>query len=214
MATIVNHGIIDGACVYYTHMVADGAARGTGVGYRLLHHALESSHHGLVITVLDHERRQLAVQFTQQQQVTIAHLVEDGDGVALAIIRLAVSVDSAHVGDIAAVADGHVVQVVADILDQAVVADSHVAQRGIVDAAVLHKAFGNLYCSASVTQTRPAIKLHSVTTARIKIGRHLNFIPVLCPTVIPFQGFDLLVGQLEVFFHVLDILQSIMWAQR
>ena len=202
LASVIDDGVDDNACVDNLHMVADGAALWTGIGHGLSDHALDGTHHGFVITMLDHEGRQLAIEFTEQQQVAVAHLVEDCDGVALAIVGLALGVDGAHVGDVAPVTDGHVIQVITDILDQAVVADSHVAQRSVIDAAILYKAVGNFHGAAAISQARPAVELHTVATAGIKVSSHHDIVPVLCPTIFFLQGLDLLFGQMEVFFHV------------
>ena len=205
LAAIIEDRVDDDTRVDHAHVVTDGAATGAGFLDRLRHHALDGIHHGLVVAMLDHKRRQLAVEVSQQQQVAVAHLVEHGDGVALAVVGIANGVDGAHIRDIAPVTDGHIIQIVTDILDEAVVSDGHIAQRGVVDAAVLHKAVSDFHCSAAVTQSRPSVELHTMAAARVIIGRYLDVFPVLCPTVILFQGFDLLVCQLEVFFHVLDI---------
>ena len=76
--------------------------------------------------MLDHEGRQLAIEFVQQQQVAITHLVEHSNCVPLAIVRFSHGVNGAHVRDIATITDGHIIQVVADILNQAVITDGHI----------------------------------------------------------------------------------------
>lgn len=183
-------------------MVANGAARWSGFRDRLGHHPLDGFHQGLVVAMLYHERSQLAVKFTEQQEVAVAHFVKDCNGVSLTVVGLALGLDGAHIGDVATVTNDHVIQIVADILDEAVIANGHIAQRGIVDAAVLHEAVGDLHCAAAVTQAGPAVELHTMAAAGVKVGRHHDIIPVLRPAVFFLQGFDLLVSEMEVFFHI------------
>ena len=183
-------------------MVADGAALGARLLNSMCHHAPDGVHHGLVVTVLHHQGSKLAVQVAEQQQVAVTHLVEYRDGVALAIVGVTLRVDGAHIGDIAAVTNCHVVQVVADILNQAVVADGHVAQRGIVDAAVFHKAVGDFDSAFATAQACPAVELHTMAALDIKLISYSYFVPVLSPAVVLLQRFNLLLSQLEVFFHI------------
>ena len=152
LAAIVDDAVDDHARVDHAHVVADGAAGRTGFLDRLRHHALDGLHHGFVVAMLDHQGRQLAIEVTQQQQVAVAHLVKHGDGVALAVVGLAQGVDGAHVRDIAAVANGHIIQVVADVLDEAVVANGHIAQRGVVDTAVFHETVGDFHGALAVAE--------------------------------------------------------------
>lgn len=113
--------------------------------------------------MLDHEGRELAVQLIEQQQVAIAHLVEHGDGVSLSVIGLADGVDGADVRDVASVANGHIVEVVADVLDETSVADGNIAQRGVIDTAVLDKTVGHLDGALAIAQFYPSVKLHAMT---------------------------------------------------
>ena len=65
---------------------------------------------------------------------------------SLAVIGMALGIDGAHIGDVAAVADGDV------------------AQRRVIDAAVLDKAFGDFDGAVSTAQACRSVKLHSMAT--------------------------------------------------
>ena len=114
--------------------------------------------------MLDHESRELAIELAEHHQVAFAHLIEHGNGVPLCVIGLAMGLDGAHVRHIASVADAHVMKVVADVFDKTTVADGHIAQCGIVDAAVFHEALSDLNGPLAIAQTDPAVKLDTVAS--------------------------------------------------
>ena len=155
--------------------------------------------------MLDHEGGELAVQLVEQQQVAVPHLVKHCYSVSLTVIGFAHGVDGADIGNVAPVTDVDSIQVVADVLNQASVTDGHVAQRGIIDATVLDKALSNLDSAFAAAQTCPTIELHAMAALGVKVISYLYLVPILSPTVVSFQGIDLLVCKVSVFFHELDI---------
>ena len=186
-------------------MVADGAALGTGFLDRLSYHSFDGFHHRLVVAMLDHERCKLAVEFAEQHQIAVSHLVKDSNGVSLTIIGVALGVDGAHIRNIASVTDGDVVHVVADVLDEASVTDGDIAQCRVIDATILDKPFSNLDCTFAVAQSCPTVELNTMTATGVKVVSYQDVVPVLCPAIFFLQGLDFLLGQVSVFFHVIVI---------
>ena len=58
------------------------------------------------------------------------------------------------------------------VLDEAVVADGHIAQCGVVDAAVFHEAVGDFHGPPPVAQASPAIELHAMAAAGVEVICH------------------------------------------
>ena len=63
LASVIDNGVDDDTGVDDAHVVADGAAFGSRSGYRVGHHAFDGVHQRLVLSVLDHQGRQLTVKF-------------------------------------------------------------------------------------------------------------------------------------------------------
>ena len=142
---------------------------------------------GLVVLVLHHEGGQLRVEFTEQGDVAVAHLVEHGDGGAGAVGGSLGGLDGGDVGDVAVVADGVVVDEVAHLLDEAVVTHADVAQRGIVDAGVLHEALAHLYLLLEGAQLYVAVEDDPMEVVGTEVLCHLHPRPVFGPAAVGFE---------------------------
>ena len=90
-----------------------------------------------VVGMLHHEGSSLTIEAVKEQHITLADLVEHGDEIAFAISGTLGCFESTDIRDVAAIANGVVVDVVSYILYQTVVADSDIAQCGIEDARML-----------------------------------------------------------------------------
>ena len=84
--------------------------------------------------MLHHEGGQLAVQPAEKDEVSVAHFVEHGDEVTFAVGGAFGGLHRADIRDVAVVTNRIVVDKVAHILNQAVVAHRYVSKRGVVDA--------------------------------------------------------------------------------
>ena len=120
----------------------------------------------LVAEMLHHEGGKLAIEVVEEDDVAVAHLVEYGDEVALAKGGSLGRLHLRDVGDIAVVADSVVVDVVACLLDEAIVADGDIAERGVVDARVFLEAGAYLDVLLHLAQSDVAIEHHAVVKLR------------------------------------------------
>ena len=112
-----------------------------------LHHLSHSLKERSVAGIFDHEGGQLAVEPPEEDYVARSHLIEHGYHFSLAKGALIGGLHGGEVGDIAVVTYDIVVDVVPDILYQAVVSHLYVPERGIVDARVLVESLAHLYLS-------------------------------------------------------------------
>ena len=134
LAEVVDHTVGDFLGVDNLHVVADASTLrhlGVDVGLDELANALLEF---LVGEVLHHEGGELTVEVGEEDDVSFAHLIEHAHQVPLAVGGSLGGLQGRDVGDIAIVTDGIVVDEIADVLDETVVTDGHVAKCGIVDA--------------------------------------------------------------------------------
>ena len=94
----------------------------------------------LVPEILHHEGSQLRVEVAEEDDVAVAHLVEDTHQMTFSVGGSFGSLYRRDVRDVALVAYGVVVDEVAHLLDEAVVANGDVTQRGVVDARMFGEA--------------------------------------------------------------------------
>ena len=94
----------------------------------------------------------------EQHHIAVAHLVEHAHQMALAIGGTLGGLHRTDVGDVAVVANGIVVDEVANLLDEAVVTHGDVAQRGIVDTGALGETLGHLDLLLEYAQPDVAIE--------------------------------------------------------
>ena len=151
--------------------------------------------------MLDHEGGELGVEVAEEDDVTVAHLVQDADQMAFAVGGALGGLHRTDVRDVAVVADGIVVDEVANLFYEAVVAHGDVAQGGIVDAGMLGEAFGDLDLLLKYTQAAMAIEQHTVEAIGREVLGYLYIFPILSPTAIALEHLDFLSSQLSVISH-------------
>ncbi len=78
--------------------------------------------------------------------------------------------------------------------DEAVVADGHIAQYGILDARMLHKALGDLDVQLEDTKLHFAVELHAPHPYRHEVVGYGHIAPVLSPTAVVLQLYDFVIG--------------------
>ena len=105
-----------------------------------------------------HQSSQLTGKAVEENDVTIANFVEHGNHITLAKGGSLGGLNGVYVTDIATVTDGVIVDEIADILYQTVVAHAHVAQGGTLDARVLEKAFAHFNLFLKLTNADVTIK--------------------------------------------------------
>ena len=84
--------------------------------------------------MLHHKGCHLTGQATEENQIAVAHLVEDRDEVALSVRGAVCGFHGTYIGDDAVVTNDIIIYKSRYVLYKAVVADGHVSQRGVVDA--------------------------------------------------------------------------------
>ena len=146
----------------------------------------------MVAVVLDHEGGKLAVQESEHHDVAFAHLVEHRHHVALAEGGALDGLHHTDVGDVAVGSDGVVVDVVAYVLYQTVVADSHIAQGGIAYARVLAEAGAHLNGTLEDAKADVAVEHHVVQIVGREIFAHAHGSPVFSLAAVEFQDINLL----------------------
>ena len=131
--------------------------------------------------MLHHKGGQLGVQFTEYGHVAVTHLVQHRDHRSLAKGGIVGSLQRTDVRDITVVADGIVVDVVSHLLNQTVIADSHIPQRRVVDTRVLEETLGHLHLLIKLSQADVTIEDHAMEIIRFEAICHHHTIPILCP---------------------------------
>ena len=116
------------------HVVADIATIRTGDTQFILDHLLECLAQALIIVMLHHKGGQLRVQFAEDGHVAVTHLVEHTDDRSFTKGSVVGGFQRTDIRDITVVANSIVVDIVAYLLYQTVIADSHIAQRCIINA--------------------------------------------------------------------------------
>ena len=148
-----------------------------------------------------HECCYLAGQSVIRHHVAFAHLVQHRYNVSLAIGSPLGGLHSADVRDIAVRAYDIVVDVVAYVFYQAVVANGNVTQCGVIHACASHKRFAYLDAFVERAQFYIAIKGYVFYGVGVEIVGHHYALPVFGPAVVIFQLPDFFFVQLSVF-HV------------
>ena len=141
--------------------------------------------------MLHHESSQLTVQLTEDGHIAITHLVEHGDDTTLTEGGIVGCLQCADVRDVTVITDGIVIDIVAYLLNQTVVAHRHIPQRGIVDTGVLHKALGHLHHLLEGTEADITIEYHTMEIIGTEPLCHHHSLPVLCPADIILQDLNL-----------------------
>ena len=130
----------------------------------------------------------------EEHHIAIAHLVEDADQMAFTKGSTLSGLHRRDIRDIAVVANGIVVDEVANLLDETVVAHSDIAQGGIIDTRVFHKAFGHFHLLLEDTQSDVAIEDDTMEVVGRKLLSDLYALPVFSPTAIILEDLYLLAG--------------------
>ena len=120
----------------------------------------------------------------EEYHIAVAHLVEHANEVTFTKRSAIGSLHSRDVADVTVVADGVVVDKVAYLLDQAVVADGDIAQGGIIDAGMLGEALGNLYLLLEHAETDVTIEYYTMEAIGREILSYKNATPVFCPAAV------------------------------
>ena len=156
---------------------------------------LNRIHKQLVVTILHHQSSQLTRQTVEQHHVAVAHLVEHRDDVPLSEGCALSRLHRVHIRDITLISDGIVIDEVTDVLNQAVVADNHIAKRGIPDARMLHKTLTHL--KVFLKHTQPDITIERDIFQRFSAEplSHQDLIPVLSLTASSLKNANLLKRQ-------------------
>ena len=205
LTVALDDGIGDILGIDDLHVVADIAAVRTRHAQLVLDHLLQGFLQLFVAVVLHHKGGNLTVQLAEDGHVAVAHLVQHRDGGTFAEGGIVCGLERTYIGYVAVVADGIVVDIVAHLLDQTVVADGHVAEGGVIDTRVLGESLGHLNHLVEGAQTDIAIEHHAVEVVGNEILIHHYALPVFCPAYIVLQNFNFCLCQLSVITHNLDI---------
>ena len=179
----------------YLHVVADGATLGCRPLDVLVDESADAVLDGFVVEVFHHEGSKLAVQVGEEDGIAVARLVQHADQVALSVGSSLGGLHHREVRYEAVVADGIVVDIAADVLDEAVVADDDVAQRGVADARMLVEAARYLDVLLKHTEEHLAIERYVAQMVRVEIVSYVDGCPVFCRTSVIFQDANLFVSQ-------------------
>ena len=186
LAFVLDDGIGDLFRVDDLHAVADDAT----VGHIFFHLARDDvaqlGLHLLVAGVLHHEGSELRVEVVEEHHVAFAHLVEHADEVAFAVGGAFGGLEGADIGDIAVVADFIVVDIVADVLNQTVVANCYVAQCRIVDTTMLEETICYFHVLLGGAQADVAVEHDTVEEVGLEVLVDENGCPILSPAAVIF----------------------------
>ena len=116
LAITLNDCVRDILCIDYLHVIPDVTTFWSRYTEFVLNHLLEGLLQHLIVLVLYHERCQLTIQFTEDGDVAITHLVENTDYGAFTIRCIVSSFQSADIRNIAVVTNSVVINVVAHLL--------------------------------------------------------------------------------------------------
>ena len=141
--------------------------------------------------MLHHERCYLTIEAVKEQHIALANLVEHGDEIAFSVSGTLGCFESTDIRDVAAIANGVVVDVVSYILYQTVVADSDIAQCSIVDARMLIEILRHFDAGLENAQRNLAIEHHTAQKRWLKVIVDLYVAPVLSPTAMVFKDRNL-----------------------
>ena len=138
--------------------------------------------------MLHHEGGYLTCESVVEDEVTVAHLVEHRDEVALAIGCSLGGLHGAHIGDKAVVAYHIVVDIARDVLNEAVVADGDIAQRCVVHSRMLEESLAHLHTLVKMSEAYVAIEHHAVEIIWCEVFAYFNALPVFRPTAVSLKG--------------------------
>ena len=190
----MDDSVVDFACIDNFHVVTNVGLVGTVTGNIFVDEATQLILERAVVEVLYHEGCQLAVQVAEENDVAVAHFVEYRDEIALAISSALGCLHGTDIADVAVVANRVVVDVVADVFNQTVIANGHVAQGGVVDAAVFEETTAHFDVFLEVTDVNFAVKHHAMHVIGLKIFAHMDVRPVFGPTTLNLKNADLFIG--------------------
>ena len=131
--------------------------------------------------MLHHKGCYLTVEFTKDGHITITHLVQYTDGRSFSEGSVFSSLKRTDVRDVAVITDGIIINIVTNLFDQAVVADSHITECRVIDTRMFMKPLGHLDHLVEGTQADIAIEHHTMEIIRNEILIHQYALPVLCP---------------------------------
>ena len=100
-----------------------------------------------------------------------------------------------HSGDVALLADGVAADISADVLDETVVADGHVAERGLSDAAVQVEAFGHFKGLLEYAEPHLSVESHVADIVWPEVLGHEDIPPVGGGASVVLQPFNLFYRQ-------------------
>ena len=155
----------------------------------------------LQLTVMEmthHESGQLGTEGRIEHHIALSYLIEHAHEIALSIGGTLGGLYRRDIRDIAVITDIIIVDVVADILDQAVVADGDIAQGSITNAGMLEEAFGYLHIALKHADADIAVQLDILHITGTEIVGYLNRAPVLSPTILVFEESNLLICQISI----------------
>ena len=112
-------------------------------------------------------------------------------------------VDVAHISNIAAVANGDIVDEVTDVLDEAAVANGDIAQGSVIESAQFDELVAHLNGALGATNLDGSVECYAVAVRRIEAVGHGNLLPILCQTAIIGQYFNLFSCEVSICSHIL-----------
>ena len=128
----------------------------------------------------------------EQDDIAVAHLVEHTDHMTLAKGGTLGGLHRTDIRNVTVVANGIVVDEIAYLLDQTVVANSDVAQRGIVDTGMLGEALGHFDLLLKLTQTDVTIEDDTMEAVRGEGLVNHHAFPTLGPTTVVLEHVNFL----------------------
>ena len=141
--------------------------------------------------MLHHESCYLTVKPIKEQHIALSYLVQHRDEVAFSVSGALGSLYRTDIGDVAAITNGVVIDVVSDILYQTVVAYGNIAQRSIVDARMLIEVLRHFDAGLENAQRNLAVEHHTAQKRRLEVIVNLYVAPVLSPTAMVFKNRNL-----------------------
>ena len=134
LAVVIYHRIGYLLRIDNLHTIAYGGCLRRRALYLLTHESAYGVLERTVLEVLHHKGCHLTGQAPEENQIAVAHLVEDRDEVALSVRGAVCGFHGTYIGDDTVVANDVIIYKSRYVLYKAVVADGHVSQRGVVDA--------------------------------------------------------------------------------
>ena len=189
MTVAADVAVHDGSRVNDTDIVADGApCRVLALDFNVLSYdAADGFGESLVLLILHHEGCQLRVQSVEYHDVPLADFVENRNNRSLAVGCPRRCFDGADIADVATFPYLIVVDVVPDVLDEAVVSDAHVLEHGIPDAAMLAEVVSHFDFFPVGAELYGAVEFNVPdVVGRERLG-YMYRVPVLCGAALSLQ---------------------------